>query len=185
METNTELANIVTHLFPSIVACWFTIMDGYNQRWTLCIYSVTMTTCFWLSTVYHTGCYLRLSVQDELLTFDQLGIVILMWGSNLPIIFHGFRDDMVWKIVYLFLTTFAVSYIMVTRKLGLRYLFALATVGWIQAFHMNDPEVFDILIATFSIYFIGLVCYFQNFHTMWHLITTAAAFNHYVKLKSL
>ena len=98
-----EEINILTHLFPFLISLWFTIHEIVMNRWLLSIYCMTMAICFGLSTAYHTGCLFNVSYKNKLLTFDQIGIVVLMWGSNLPIIFIGFNNELKW--IYVFITT--------------------------------------------------------------------------------
>jgi predicted membrane channel-forming protein YqfA (hemolysin III family) len=111
--------------------------------------------------------------EEQLLTADKVGILFMMWGSNIPIVFYGF-DSPFLQTFYLLLTVIAFK--------NPRYLLPLIAI---QTIHMYDLRVFEILLSTFSYYLIAAVFYSQAWHPLWHVFTAIAGFVHYHNLRTL
>lgn len=174
-----QLLNIITHFIPCLCAFGLTL---FQDTWLMALYTSSMSLCFGTSTIYHLALYCE--CETDLLTADKLGILILMWTSNIPIILMHFSSE--WAFFYGVFTTIWVLRTALMTGMTSEHFVALATFGWIEALHINRPEVYDIFLSTFSFYIVGFVFYQQDaLHAAWHICTAIGAFVHYHNLKQL
>lgn len=182
-----EISNIISHFIPCVYSIYLFVIE-FPKNYIMSIYCVSMTVSFGTSIMYHTGQCLQCTFSDKLLIVDKMGILVLMWGSNIPIIIYGFSSDASSSlsiIFYIFFTTASVMFLAFFQILDIKYFFALIFFGCMQSLHINNIKIYEILLSTFSVYLIAFVFYSQNWHTLWHIFTSLAAFVHYHNLKAL
>ena len=96
---HNETCNIWTHLIPLVISVG---LFGYELQELFCVglgglgvvvYCGCMMTAFLTSTLYHICCCKNALVSQLFLKVDFPGILILLWGSNFPMVWYGFRND--------------------------------------------------------------------------------------------
>ncbi|OCL14139.1 hemolysin-III channel protein-like protein Izh2, partial [Glonium stellatum] len=112
---HNESVNIHSHLFGSILFLTIPIYVFRTQispRFAVAtaadikvcsIYFLGVSICFLFSAVYHTITnhsheYSRLGLE-----LDYQGIILLMWGATVPLIYYGFKCDPLHQKLYWFL----------------------------------------------------------------------------------
>jgi len=92
---HNETCNIWTHLIPAFVSAYLLFL--WHREPVVAAYCACMTIMFSTSTLYHTfnvvgpsGPVAPVSSFHTFYKLDITGILILMWGSNLPIVYYGF-----------------------------------------------------------------------------------------------
>jgi len=97
---HNETFNILTHLAGSILfisLIWNTIVSLWHEAVqhtiVLVLYLVSALQCLMSSTVYHIFSCHSLCTFERLLSLDYSGITLLIFGSQVPVIFYLFYDD--------------------------------------------------------------------------------------------
>ena len=150
LSWHNETMNIWTHLFAFVFFCYVLIETCVHvENWIdgfILIYIVCSIHLFAASTCYHV--YKDQSVASNRFwsKVDHVSIILLLWGSDIPMIVYGFWCQVVWMIVYLVFITILVllSVFFITRDSSqsirmtrCRYavFISLCAVGWTHLLH--------------------------------------------------
>jgi len=90
LSYHNETCNIWTHLVPGLFALYLLFKEVSAGNVVIAVYCLCMTAMFATSTLYHTFSCMDQKTTKLFLKMDLTGILILMWGSNLPIVTYGF-----------------------------------------------------------------------------------------------
>ncbi|PQE28196.1 hemolysin-III channel Izh2 protein [Rutstroemia sp. NJR-2017a WRK4] len=188
---NTSLVNIYSHLLgallfallPIYIYCVAVPRMGDAKVADLVVFGIFffgVACCFSLSSLE--------KVAKIWLEFDFLGIVVLMWGSMVPTVYHGFVcDPKLQKIYWSMITLFAFSCILITlipafrtptfrvyrtlmyAGLGLSALVfiihSIAIYGWNLQYHRLSLEW---IAAMAGLNFVGALAYSLRIPEKWY-----------------
>jgi adiponectin receptor len=172
---HNETLNIWTHIIGNYIVLFVFIYKVSNDsdielatmdRVVYWLYYMSGMVCLTCSAVYH----IFNAYSPNIMFLDYTGIIVLLWGSNLPMIIYGFceRQDLV--VNYIILTTYAALRcwvdILVNRASVLRTSLLLISFGWCQMVHefwlFGDVTGLSSYVIVFGIYGLGLVFYVTN-----------------------
>ncbi|TVY82430.1 Adiponectin receptor protein [Lachnellula suecica] len=119
---HNETVNIYSHLIGSLV---FAILPVYFLRTEIpprykvatiadlvvcSIYFTGVAVCFFLSATYHTLMSHSHSMCKTGVKLDFQGVILLMWGASVPLIYYGFYCySTLQNIYWILLSTFAIA----------------------------------------------------------------------------
>ncbi|KAK0725143.1 hemolysin-III related-domain-containing protein [Lasiosphaeris hirsuta] len=143
---HNETVNIFSHTFGAIV---FLALPAYvfnveiPPRYAIAtpadmvvcsVYFIGVGICFLFSAIFHTLVCHSPDIFSFGLKLDFQGVILLMWGANIPLIYYGFICDPGLQLVYWSLTSF------------------LALCCSIFTFqpHFSDPHLRPLRTATFG-----------------------------------
>ncbi|KAK1831040.1 hemolysin-III channel protein-like protein Izh2 [Podospora conica] len=113
----TPTVNIFSHLFGALL---FFILPLYifnteippryavatlADKLVCSTYFLGVATCFTFSTIFHTFFHHSASTFSLGLKLDFQGVILLMWGANIPLIYYAFLCDPPLQVAYWCLTT--------------------------------------------------------------------------------
>ena len=101
---HNQTVNILSHLFGAVtaLACLSTLVFKFGSHpfislpasnvfdWPLTIFYLSITICLALSTTFHISMSHSKTVCENLITFDYIGIVVLITGTFWPFVYYGF-----------------------------------------------------------------------------------------------
>ncbi|KAK4446570.1 hemolysin-III related-domain-containing protein [Podospora aff. communis PSN243] len=114
---HNESVNIYSHAFGAIL---FAVIPLYvfnteippryivattADKIVLSIYFIGVAICFVFSVWFHTFFHHSPDTFSLLQKFDFTGVIVLMWGANVPLIYYGFICDPKLQVAYWFMTT--------------------------------------------------------------------------------
>ncbi|PQE12367.1 hemolysin-III channel Izh2 protein [Rutstroemia sp. NJR-2017a BVV2] len=196
---NTSLVNIYSHLLgallfallPIYIYCVAVPRMGDAKLADLVVFGIFffgVACCFSLSSLFHTLSNHSEKVAKIWLEFDFMGIVVLMWGSMVPTVYHGFVcDPLLQKVYWSMITLFAFSCILITlipafrtptfrvyrtlmyAGLGLSALVfiihSIAIYGWNLQYHRLSLEW---IAAMAGLNFVGALAYSLRIPEKWY-----------------
>ncbi|KAF2149646.1 Hly-III related protein [Myriangium duriaei CBS 260.36] len=144
---HNETVNIFSHVAGSLlffVLPFVVLSQQVPPRWSIatyadrvvcCIYFVGVAICFALSTVFHTLlCHQDRRLMTLGMQLDFQGVLLLMWGATVPLIYYGFVCDPHLRWVYWSLQTIS----------------ALGTSAFTLQPGFNDPSLKLLRAKTFG-----------------------------------
>jgi len=182
---HNETCNVWTHVIPFFVAVALVGYESLNRERSISDTLVVITYCFTMainfsfSSLYHLGNCKSKRAQQFLLKVDFTGILVLLWGSNIPMIYFGFSCEPTLRTVYFVISTFLVLSVWTTVMLPnipgylpLIIFICLVLFGWCQAineYFVHDPPsprsllVPIVYAKSFSFYIVGVIFYASHF----------------------
>ena len=98
----------------------FSPSSSQLPQWPFLVFLLTAAFCLFLSTLYHTfGCAMGRRAFALYQGLDFAGIVTLIWGSCVPVLYYGFRCDTASRNCWMALSTavgFTLAASVMTRK---------------------------------------------------------------------
>ncbi|TPX60001.1 hypothetical protein PhCBS80983_g02054 [Powellomyces hirtus] len=187
---HNETGNIFTHLLGGLaffglffVTYWY-MMVGYStiswkDRTAMGIFLASAVGCMGLSAFFHAVTCHSLTVCRMWNKCDYVGIVLLICGSTVPILYYGFYCDPKLQFVYIsMMMGFGIltSYVCLSHRfltpefrttrsatfsaLGLSGIFPLTHAIWIHGFRFVQQSLsFWPLVTMGALYLIGAVIY--------------------------
>ena len=202
---HNETCNIWTHLVPGLFAVYLLFKEASAGNTVIALYCLCMTAMFATSTLYHTFSCMDRKTTKLFLKMDLTGILILMWGSNLPIVTYGFNCESTIRTVYfgtgtivVFIAWSALMRNPYSAHSAILLLFVVAFSA-VEVIHENimfsSPQLtMPIWFRVFGTYLVGAGFYVSrvperwapgrfdyigNSHQIWHLAVTLGAFLQY------